>query len=78
MWKLLTTGESVSVGDQIRFLGTYAGKKQDPYTVVKTEQHYFQVLQATDRTPVAETKLFTKVIKYFEIGYYHKLEIWID
>lgn len=63
----------MSVGDTIRFTGTYPGKTKDPFTVVKTEPHYFQI------TPNDENELSDRrrrVVKYYEIGYYLKVEVW--
>ncbi len=74
MWKPLNFGENVSVGDTIRFIGTYPGKPKDPYTVVKTESHYFQIIPASERD--ANDELRRKVVKYYEIGYYLKVEVW--
>lgn len=76
MWKHLNTGENVSVGDKIRLIGNPVNSAHE-YTVVKAEQHYFQI------SPVSESELqqqnfLVKIVRYFEIGYYMKVEIWID
>jgi hypothetical protein len=75
MWKPLSQSESVSVGDRIRFRGTYPGNPEDAYTVVKTEAHYFQILPAVEK---AADEMRRKVVKYFEIGTYFKVEIWMN
>lgn len=72
MWRLLSAGESVSVGDKIRFLGTYPGRPKDPFTVVKTESHYFQI--APDDENATDDRR-RRVVKYYEIEYYLKVEV---
>lgn len=76
MWKHLNSGDNVSVGDKIRFIETPA-KTADAYTVVKAEQHYFQVMPELEKE-AAERSFLMRIVRYFEIGYYLKLEIWID
>ncbi|MGE5521519.1 MAG: hypothetical protein ACM3VS_16455 [Candidatus Dadabacteria bacterium] len=73
MWKQLNHWDSVSVGDKIRFRGTYPGNPEDAYTVVQTEAHYFQILPAVEK---AADEMRRKVVKYFEIGTYLKVEVW--
>jgi hypothetical protein len=72
MWTPLRSGDNVTVGDTIRFIGTYPGK--DPYKVVQAESHYFQIMPAGEDGPVHEQR--RKVVKYYEIGYYLRIEIW--
>lgn len=74
MWRPLNTGELVTVGDKIRFINTYPGKPKDPFKVVKTESHYFQIVPAG--TARSEDERRSKVVKYYEIGYYLKVEVW--
>jgi hypothetical protein len=78
MWKHLKSGDHVSVGDKIRFIGAYLRNQQDAYTVIKADQHYFQVIPAVEKQNIPEQSLRARIVKYFEIGYNLKLEIWID
>jgi hypothetical protein len=73
MWKPLHAGDYVAVGDTIRFRGTYPGKPDDPFTVVKTDPHYFQIIPAAE-DPAAELR--RKVVRYYEIDYYLEVEVW--
>ncbi|MGV3527702.1 MAG: hypothetical protein ACO1OO_02315 [Flavisolibacter sp.] len=73
MWTPLNAGENVSVGDKVRFIGTYPGHPRDPFTVVKTESHYFQIAPDEENRSADRRR---KVIKYYEIGYYLKVEVW--
>lgn len=73
MWRNLQTGEMVSVGDIIRFTSIYPGRFKDPFTVVKAEPHYFQIAPNDDNETDDRRK---RVVKYYEIGYYLKVEVW--
>ena len=73
MWTTLKTTDNVAVGDKIRFLGTFPGKPQEPYTVVKSESHYFQILPEVEYSTI-ETR--RKVVKYHDLGYYLKVAVW--
>lgn len=77
MWKPLHAGQPVTAGDRIRFSDKAAPLPVDErtFTVVKTDQHYFQ-LAPPEEEPDLTRRM--KIVKYYEVGYYYKLEIWID
>jgi len=77
MWKPLLAGQPVCAGDRIRFSDKAAPLTvhEKTFTVVKTDQHYFQ-LAPPDEEPDRSWRM--KIVKYFEVDYYYKLEIWID
>jgi len=77
MWKTLNPGERVTVGDTIRYRLSGSRFTASPdvlYVVVKTDQHYFEVAVRTDLGGVDKTDL--KIIKYMDVGYHIKLEVW--
>ncbi|HVK96503.1 MAG TPA: hypothetical protein VM368_01745 [Flavisolibacter sp.] len=77
MWKLLNSNERVLLGDKIRFFTkqTHSGTT-DVYTVIKTEQHFFQIMSAVQKEDDSAYNTIVKIVKYFDVGYYFKLEIW--
>jgi hypothetical protein len=77
MWKRLNSGDNVCVGDKVRFIRAVPGDWQDAYTVIKTEQHYFQVVPGTEKS-FDDSSFRAKIVKYFEIGHNMMLEIWQD
>jgi hypothetical protein len=77
MWKTLNPGERVTTGDTIRYrLGAsrFTASPDVLYVVVKTDQHYFEVAVRTDEGKVDKTD--RKIIKYMDVGYHIKLEVW--
>jgi hypothetical protein len=77
MWKTLNPGESVLTGDTIRYrlgLSRFTASADILYDVVKTDQHYFEVAVRNDEAGAGMTN--RKIIKYTDIGYHIKLEIW--
>lgn len=77
MWKTLNPGERVLTGDTIRYqpdLSRFTASPDLLYSVVKTDQHYFEVALRTGEDKV--DKRDRKIIKYMDVGYYIKLEIW--
>jgi hypothetical protein len=79
MWKTLNNGDRVIAGDSIRYrLGSsrFTGSPDVLYEVVKTDQHYFEVAARTDDGTLDKTD--RKIIKYMDVGYHIKLEVWSD
>ncbi|MBN9382283.1 MAG: hypothetical protein J0H74_16050 [Chitinophagaceae bacterium] len=77
MWKSLNPGEKVHAGNTIRYrssslyLKSYVNKI---YDVVKADQHYFEVeARMSDEDNNERDR---KVIKYMDVGYHIRLEIW--
>ena len=77
MWKALLPGEKVTPGDTIRYLPSSSNLsyKDKVYQVIKTEQHYFEVVVKTDEAGT-EDLFDRKIIKYIDIGYHMGLEVW--
>jgi hypothetical protein len=73
MWKLLNTGSNINLGDRIRYKEPIHG--ENIFTVVKTEQHYFEIIPESKDLNSAN-KDGTKVIRHFDIGYAIGLEVW--
>jgi hypothetical protein len=77
MWKSLLPGDRVLTGDVIRYQpGTPAliSVRDCIYDVVKTEQHYFEVLPRSDEA--CSDDPVRKIIKHMDVGYHIYLEIW--
>ena len=77
MWKSLLPGERVILGDTIRYRPSTLNLsyKEIAYQVVKTELHYFEVIEKTDTGKPGEEPA-RKVIKYMDIGYHLGIEVW--
>jgi hypothetical protein len=78
MWKALNHGEMVSVGDRIR----YRSKSNQPlegeiYLVVKTDQHYFEIVKRSDQQDQSEPPA-RKVVRLIDVGYNVLLERWSE
>lgn len=78
MWKALNHGDNVSVGDNIR----YRSKSNQPlegeiYLVVKTDQHYFEIVKKADNCDVSEPPA-RKVVRLIDVGYNILLERWAE
>jgi hypothetical protein len=79
MWKTLNPGERVIAGDTIRYrLGSsrFTASPDVLYEVVKTDQHYFEVAARTEGGGLDNND--RKIIKYTDVGYHIKLEVWSD
>ncbi len=78
MWKALNHGDRVSVGDNIR----YRSNSNQPvegeiYLVVKTDQHYFEIIKKADNCDVSEA-FPRKVVRLIDVGYNILLERWAE
>jgi hypothetical protein len=78
MWKALNHGDSVFVGNNIR----YRSKSNQPhegeiYIVVKTDQHYFEIVKKADQDDVSEPPP-RKVVRLIDVGYNVLLERWSE
>jgi hypothetical protein len=78
MWKALNHGDNVSVGDNIR----YRSKSNQPlegeiYLVVKTDQHYFEIVKKADNDDDSEPPA-RKVVRLIDVGYNVLLERWSE
>jgi len=72
MWKPLASSERVHPGDKIRFNHTYNTENNTEvlFQVVKSDQHYFEIVQEN-----ADAKKF---VRYFDLGYNLKIDIWYE
>lgn len=79
MWKSLTNGEQVSIGDTVRYRSKNNSHPiaDEKFVVVKTDQHYFEVVQNADQSNQPEPPR-RKVVRYIDIGYNVSLERWAD
>jgi hypothetical protein len=79
MWKAILQGEKVAQGDTIRYQPSDSNLsfKGKVYEVVKTEQHYFEVIIKPDEDAAKEDS-DRKIIKYIDIGYHLGLEVWSE
>jgi hypothetical protein len=78
MWHALNHGDRVSVGDNIR----YRSKSNQPlqgeiYLVVKTDQHYFEIVRKIDQEDGTEPPP-RKVVRLIDVGYNILLERWSE
>jgi hypothetical protein len=78
MWRALNHGDTVSVGDNIR----YRSKSNQPlegeiYQVVKTDQHYFEIVKKTDLLDQSELPP-RKLVRLIDVGYNLLFERWTE
>lgn len=76
MWKPLTSTQRVNSGDKIRYLYPDVKKEDSLYKVVKTDEHYFEVLPAVDNADLPQNLFSKKIVRYFDLGYNIQIEIW--
>jgi hypothetical protein len=77
MWKSMNPGDKVLEGDTIRYRSGSAPSLSSPdkiFDVVKTEQHYFEVVARPARQHDDDAD--RRIIKYMDVGYHLSLEIW--
>jgi hypothetical protein len=77
MWKSLHPGDKVLKGDTIRFRSSTLHLTPSPdkvYDVVKTDQHYFEIVVRADKEGSDEPE--RKIVKYMDVGYHIRLEVW--
>lgn len=79
MWKLLNHGEMVSVGETLRFRSNSNSllPEDQTYLVVRTDQHYFEIIEKKERRNIDESPR-RKVVRYIDIGYNVVLERLAD
>ena len=77
MWKSLAFTQRVYQGDKIRFNQSHpaVSNLDNLFEVVKTDEHYFEVLPVTSDVEALQN-LAKKIVRYFDIGYYLQVEIW--
>jgi len=79
MWKLLTSAENVYTGNKIRYADPQSPKAVETlFKVVKTDQHYFELLPAAQHADSSLRDIAKKIVKYFDLGYNINLEVWVD
>lgn len=78
MWKPLTSTQRVSNGDKVRYLYPEVRKVESLFKVVKTEEHYFEILPAVEDTDPPQSIFSKKIVRYFDIGYNVQIEVWQD
>ena len=78
MWKTLTSTQRVNSGDKVRYLYPVVEKAESLYRVVKTDEHYFEILPALDSADLTQNFFSKKIVRYFDIGYNIQIEIWED
>lgn len=76
MWKPLTSTQRVNSGDKIRYLYPDVKKEDSLYKVVKTDEHYFEVLPAVDNADLPQNLFSKKIVRYFDLGYNIQIEVW--
>jgi hypothetical protein len=77
MWKQLEPGESVQMGDIVRYrpgLPHPTVLDEMVFDVIKTDQHYFVVAVKDDKE--SADNLTRTIIRYMDVGYNIPLEIW--
>ncbi|OQP42799.1 hypothetical protein A4H97_11605 [Niastella yeongjuensis] len=76
MWKSLTSSQRVNSGDKIRYLYPSAQKADSFFKVIKSDEHYFEILPAMEDADLPQSFFSKKIVKYFDIGYNIQIEIW--
>ena len=78
MWKSLSLTQKVYQGDKIRLHhATREGSKPALlFLVVKTDEHYFEVLPITQESESTQDLFPKKIVRYFDIGHYIQIEVW--
>ena len=75
MWKPLTSTQRVNSGDKIRYLYPVVKNPDSCFKVVKTDEHYFELLPE-DKPELSQSLFSKKIVRYFDIGYNVQIEIW--
>lgn len=77
MWKSLNYGEKVSTGDRLRYQPNSNSlvPVDQTYIVVRTDQHYFEIIPKTENVNAANPP-DRKIVRHMDIGYNVKLERW--
>lgn len=79
MWRRLQQDDGVFVGDTIRFCSGSQVKPlhDEVYRVVKTDQHYFEIIRKIEISLSPES-FQRKIVRFIDIGYNILLERWTD
>ena len=79
MWKTLNHGDKVSAGDTIRFRSRSNNQplEGEIYLVVKTDQHYFEIVKRSDN-PEGSEPPNRKAVRLIDVGYNVHLERWSE
>jgi hypothetical protein len=75
MWKPLTSTQKVNAGNKIRFIHRHREYTEILFTVVKTHDHYFEILPIVEESDTQPKDFRNKVVKYFDIGYKVEIEV---
>jgi hypothetical protein len=78
MWKTLTSTQKVNRGDKIRYAHSAVKNAANLFNVVKADEHYFEILPASDEADLTQSIFSKKIVRYFDIGYYIQIELWED
>lgn len=77
MWKTLNYGQSVCIGDRVRYTNKALADNQKVYKVEKTDQYYFVISPEGAETAYYKQPA-KKIVRHFDIEYYIALELWTD
>jgi hypothetical protein len=76
MWKPLSHTNKVNPGDKVRFSDNNSFVHGITlYQVVKAESHYFEIGPSEEKPGLGAS--LNKIVRYFDLGYNIKLEIWV-
>jgi hypothetical protein len=76
MWKPLTSTQRVNSGDKIRYLYPDVKEAESLFKVVKTDEHYFEILPVAGNDDPIQNNFTKKIVRYFDIGYNIQIEVW--
>lgn len=76
MWKHLTSTQRVNRGDKLRFHLPYDEKKEFLFKVVKTDEHYFEILPVVEEIDSLQSHSSKKIVRYFDLGYNIQIDVW--
>jgi len=76
MWKPLTSTQRVNSGDKIRYLQPDVKKAESLFKVIKTDEHYFEILPVGEDADPLQLNFTKKIVRYFDIGYTIQIEVW--
>lgn len=79
MWKALSHGDKVSLGDTLRYRSSSDNSTLvgDVYVVVRIDQHHFE-LKNKDVPLDASEPPRIKAVRYLDVGYNVLLERWFE
>ncbi|WP_207515644.1 hypothetical protein [Longitalea luteola] len=77
MWKTLGSTQKVNQGDKIKIFHPH--RQEDTgslFIVVRTDAHYFEILPIVGELEVLPKDFRKKVVRYFDVNYSLKIEVW--